>query len=83
MRNNRPVYVFVDTTSAWSNGAGSKFIHGGGARLMVSAVGGGGGTCIFFIQDKILLGGCPHPDYWGGACPPPLPAPMAWSNVKI
>ena len=34
---------------------------GGGARLMVSAV--CGKTSIFFIQDKILLGG----NYWGAA----------------
>ena len=44
------------------NGAGSTLLLEGGARLMVSAA--CGKTCIFFIQDKILLGGRrPHPDY--------------------
>ena len=41
---------------------------------MVSAV--YGKTFIFFIQDKILLGGMPPSRLLGGGRPPP-PAPMA------
>ena len=49
------------------------YYWGGGARLMVSAV--CRKTCIFFIQDKILLGGMPPIRIIGGQLPPPLPPP--------